>query len=72
MGKCVDNGGAFAGLLTDLSKGFHLLSHKLFIAKLGTYRFDKISLILIYEYLSDRKQKVKMNDFYSSLSEILF
>ena len=55
--KCVDNAGAFAGLLTDLSKGFHWLSHKLFIAKLGTYRFDKISLILIYEYLSDGNKR---------------
>ena len=70
--KSVDNGGAFGGLLTDLSKAFDCLPHELLIAKLDAYSFDKSSLKLIHSYLSNRKQKVKINDTYSSWSEILF
>ena len=70
--KSVDNGGAFGALLTDLSKAFDCLPHELLIAKLDAYGFDKSSLKLIHSYLSDRKQRVKINDTYSSCSEILF
>ena len=70
--KRVDNGGAFGALLTDLSKAFDCLSHELFKAKLDAYCFDKRSLILIYKYLSNRKQKVKINNSFGSWSEILF
>ena len=59
-------------MLTDLSKAFDCLSHELLIAKLHAYGFDKRSLVLIYNYLSNRKQRVKVNDSYSSWSEILF
>ena len=70
--KSVDNGGAFGALVTDLSKAFDCLPHELFIAKLDAYGFDKSSLKLIQSYLSNRKQIVKINDKYSSWSEILF
>ena len=52
--KSVDNGGAFGALLTDLSKAFYCLSHELLIAKLEAYDFDKRSLILIFNNLSNR------------------
>ena len=70
--KSVDNSGAFGALLTDLSKAFDFLPHELLIAKLDAYGFDKSSLKLIHSYLSNRKQRVKINDTYSSWSEILF
>ena len=70
--KSVDNGGAFGALFTDLSKAFDCLPHELLIAKLDAYGFDKSSLKLIHSYLSNRKQRVKVNDRYSSWSEILF
>ena len=70
--KSVDNGGAFGALLTDLSKAFDFLPHELLIAMLDAYGFDKSSLKLIHTYLSNRKQRVKINDTYSSWSEILF
>ena len=57
---------------TDLSKAFDCLSHELLIDKLEAYGFDKRSLISIYNYLSNRKQGVKINDSFSSWSEILF
>ena len=70
--ESVDNGGAFGALFTDLSKAFNCLSHKLLIVKLHAYGFDKISLMVIYNYLSNLKQREKINDSYSSWSEILF
>ena len=58
--------------MTDLSKAFDCLSHELLIAKLEAYGFDEKSLKLIYNYLSNRKQRVKINDSYSSWREILY
>ena len=58
-------------MLTDLSKAFDCLSHELLIAKLDLYGFDKRFLLVIYNYLSNRKQRVKINDCFSSWSEIL-
>ena len=70
--KNVGNGGAFGTLFTDLSVAFDYLSHELLIAKLDAYGFDKNALKLVNSYLTDRKQKVKINGKYSSWSEILF
>ena len=69
--KSFDNGGAF-GTFTDLSKSFGCLSHELLIAKLGAYGFVKYSLKLVNSYLSNRKQRVKINNRYSSWTEISF
>ena len=72
MGKKIrDKGGSFAAILTDLSKAFDCLLHDLLIAKLYTYCFDMASLKLIYIYMSGRKQRVKLNDKYSSWEKIL-
>ena len=60
--KSVDNGGAFGALLNDLSKALDCLPHELLIAKLDAYGFDKSSLKLMHSYLSNRKQRVKIND----------
>ena len=70
--ESVDSGGAFGALLTDLSKAFDCLPHDLLIAKLNAYGFDKKALKLIHSYLSNRKQRVKVNDSYSSWREILY
>ena len=60
-----DNGGVFAALLTDLSKAFDCISHDLRIAKLVAYGFDTNALKLIHNYLSNRKQRLKINSAYS-------
>ena len=70
--KCVDNGTSFGALMTDLSKAFDCLSHKLLIAKIDAYVFDNKSLKLIYNYLSNRKQRVEINQSFSSWEEILY
>ena len=68
----VDKGKALGALLTDLSKAFDCLDHELLIAKLNAYGFDLPALRLIHDYLSNRKQRTKIDDNYSSWSEILF
>ena len=70
--NCVDKGKAFGALLTDLPKAFHCLDHELRIAKLNAYGFNLTALRLIHDYLANRKQRTKIDDNYSSWSEILF
>ena len=61
----MDYGGAFGALLTDLSKAFDCISHDFFIAKLEAYSFQTDALNLVYDYLSNRKQRVKTNETFS-------
>lgn len=70
--ESIDNGGAFGAVLTDLSKAFDCLPHDLLIAKLNAYGFDKKALKLIFSYLSSRKQRVKVNNSYSTWKEVLY
>ena len=53
------------GVLTDLSKAFDCLNHELLIAKLAAYGFDKMSLQFLHSYLSERKQKTRVNNSFS-------
>ena len=68
----VDKGKAFGVLLTDFSQAFDWLSHELIIAKLNAYGFSLSALKLMQSYLSERKQRTKVNQAYSSWEEILF
>ena len=68
----VDDGKVFGSLLTDLSKAFDCLPHDLFIAKLQAYGFDTKALKLIKDYLSNRMQRTKVGQEYSSWKEIKY
>ena len=70
--NCVDKGKAFGTLFTDLSKALDCLDHELLIAKLNAYGCNLPALRLIHDYLPNRKQRTKIDDNYSSWSEILF
>ena len=70
--KSVDNGDAVAALLTGLSKALICLPHEFLIDKLDAHCFDKNSLKLVHIFLPNRKQRVKINDKYSSWRDILF
>ena len=49
----------------DLSKAYDVLSHELLIAKLEAYGFSLNSLKLLYSYLSNRKQRVRIESIFS-------
>ena len=53
----------------DLSKAYDCLPHDLLIAKLAAYKVDFPSLGLLYDYLSNRLQRVRV---LSILDSILF
>ena len=55
-------------MLTGLSKIFDCLDHGLIIAKLNSYGFSWLALKLIHNYVSYRKQRIRI---YNSHSEWL-
>ena len=67
--KILDNSGVGRMLLTDLSKAFDCLRHDLLVAKLAAYS-DQPSLCFIFGYHSDRTQRTKVNNAYSSYTNI--
>jgi hypothetical protein len=69
--KYLDNSGFVVTVLMDLSKAYDCLPHDLIIAKLQAYGFDKKSLRLLYSYLQNRKQRVKIGNQYSDWIDIL-
>ena len=70
--KTVYNRGVFGALLTDLSKAFDCIPHDFITAKLEAYGFHIDTLKLTHDYLSNRKQRVKVNDAYSSWKDIFY
>ena len=55
----------------DLSKAFGCLTHDLLIAKLHAYGLDLVSLRILQDYLTNRKQRTKVGSFYDSWEKIL-
>ena len=64
--SAIDNKNMFGALLTDLSKAFDCLSHDLLIARLNAYGFSIAALRLGQNYLSNPKQRTKINFGFSS------
>ena len=67
----LDQGNEYGAFLTDLSKAFDCIPHDLIVQKLYAYGFSIESLKLINSYLTERKQRVKMNDQFSSWLDIV-
>ena len=63
---CLDKREYIGMFMMDLSKAFDCIPHEILIAKLHAYGFSRDSLKLIYNYLKERKQRVKINAEYSS------
>ena len=55
----------------DLSKAFDTLNHSLLLAKLKAYKFSENALTLMKNYLTKRHQRTKVNNNFSSWSEII-
>ena len=65
----LDKKGVVGALLMDLSKAFDCIDHELLIAKLSAYGFCNKALLMIYSYLTGRKQRVKVNGSFSTWRE---
>ena len=46
----------------DISKAFDTIIHQLLVGKHNAYGFSKEALNLIFSYLNNRKQRVKINN----------
>ena len=68
--KALDKGNKYGFLLTDLSKAFDCLVHDLLITKLDDYGFGYLAMKLINSYLTERRQRVRVNASYSEYAEI--
>ena len=68
--KTLDKRLLAGAILTDKFKAFDCLKHDLLIAKLNAHGFDNSSLKFILSYLSNRKHRTKVNNSYSSWSEV--
>ena len=53
----------------DLPKAFDCIEHELLTAKLNAYGFSKNAQLMIYNYISGRKQRAKLNDSFSNWRE---
>ena len=54
----------------DLSKAYDCIPHDLWIAKLHAYRISMQARKLLYSYLTNRKQRVKINNSFSDWFKI--
>ena len=70
--RSIDKSKVFGALLTDLSKVFDCLDHQLLTVKLNTYCFSLPALRLINDYLSNRKQRTKIENTYSTWLDVIF
>ena len=68
--KELDNSGLVGTILMDLSKAYDCLPHDLIIAKFEAYGLSKSILSLLLDYLTSRKQRVKIGSSYSVWNEI--
>ena len=55
-----------------LTTGILLTDYELLIAKLNAYGFSKNALDLVYDYLSERKQRTKIIESFSTWFDIVF
>ena len=69
--RSVDGGKNFGAFLKDLSKAFACLDHELLIAKLNAYGFSLPALRLINDYLSNRRQRTRIENVFSDWFEAI-
>ena len=70
--KCLNKGGISRAILTGLSKVFDCILHDFLIAKLAVYGFEYQSLQIMESFLSNRQQRIKINNAFSRYSEIIY
>ena len=67
---CVDDSQIGGTILTDLSKTFNCINKYLIIAKFHAYGFSYKPLNFIRSYLTDWKERTRINHTYSSYSYV--
>ena len=68
--KTFDNKGYAGVVLMNLSKAFDTINHELLIAKLHANEFCKDDLKLIFSCMSNRCQRTKISNSFSSKSAL--
>ena len=68
--KELDNSGLVGTILTDLSKTYDCLLYDLLITELEAYALDKPSLKLVYNCLSFRKQRERIDSSFSDWTNV--
>ena len=68
--KALDNNECIAAILMDLSKAFDCLPHDILLNKLSAYGLTENSIKLLYSYLSDRKQQIKIGNIISRWEKV--
>ena len=62
----------YAGAISmNLSRVFDTINHELLLAKLYAYDFTKHSLLALLSYMSNRKQRIKINNTFSSWKDFI-
>ena len=69
--KALDSHKYVAAILMDLTKAFDCLPHSLLLGKRNVYGLSDKSCTLVSNYLSNRKQRVKLGPHYSEWADIV-
>ena len=63
--KCIDANENFCSVYFDIQNAFDSVSHKQFLNRLSSFGFDENFIMLISSYLSNRSQRVRINNILS-------
>ena len=66
--ECLESGGQINAIYSDFEKAFDKVPHRLLLKKLRLYTLNEN---VINYFLCYRKQRVKLNGFYSDWPEVL-
>ena len=69
--RALDKGRKVGTILMDLSKAFDTLDHNVLLAKLNAYGFSFNAIKFVQSYLSERFERVNINNNFSEWRKIL-